>query len=279
MKSRSKKPVKARRRDGSRQLVMSAVAGVIAAGALFAVAQLLSSLFGAASSPLTSVGSTFIDFTPAWMKNFAIATFGTNDKTVLLLSTAAAAIILSALAGVVARKRFAAGAGMVGAFAIVMAACVITRAGATGADLLPLLAGTAAGLAALRFLTGAATARRAAPTPDGSAESVAAQPSRRAFLVRSAVLAGAAVVVGVGGTLLSTARNTARQVRDMLTLPAPRVPAPALPAGAQSPIAGWDHSSPPTRISTGSTRPWSSPSWIRAPGACACTGWWRTNSP
>ncbi|MCU6482597.1 oxidoreductase, partial [Arthrobacter sp. A2-55] len=145
MGTHNKKPATARARSRSLRLLASAATGIIAAGALFAVAQLLSSFFGAASSPLTSVGSAFIDFTPAWMKNFAIATFGTNDKAVLLLSMAAAAVVLAALAGVVARRRFAAGAGMVGAFAIVMAACIITRAGASVADLLPLLAGTAAG--------------------------------------------------------------------------------------------------------------------------------------
>lgn len=238
MGTRSKEPATGRPGSRNRRLLASAATGVIAAGALFAVAQLLSAFFSAASSPLTSVGSTFIDFTPAWMKNFAIATFGTNDKTVLLLSMAAAAIVLSALAGVAARKWFAAGAGMVGAFAVVMAACIITRAGATVPDLLPLLAGTASGLAVLRFLTGAATPRHTAPATGGSMDSGAARPTRRTFLVRSAVVAGAAVVVGVGGTLLSTARNTARQVRAALKLPAPRTPAAALPAGVQSPVQG-----------------------------------------
>ncbi|MDQ0277379.1 DMSO/TMAO reductase YedYZ molybdopterin-dependent catalytic subunit [Arthrobacter silviterrae] len=238
MGTHNKKPATARARSRSLRLLASAATGIIAAGALFAVAQLLSSFFGAASSPLTSVGSAFIDFTPAWMKNFAIATFGTNDKAVLLLSMAAAAVVLAALAGVVARRRFAAGAGMVGAFAIVMAACIITRAGASVADLLPLLAGTAAGLAALRFLADSPPPRRTAPTPGTPTESGAGQPSRRTFLVRSAVVAGAAVVVGVGGTLLSTARNTARQVRAALKLPAPRTHAAALPSGVQSPVAG-----------------------------------------
>lgn len=237
MGTRTKKPATRRAESRNRQLLVPAATGVIAAGALFGVAQLLSAFFGAASSPLSSVGSTFIDFTPAWMKNFAIATFGTNDKTVLLLSTAVAAMALSALAGVVARKRFAAGAGLVAAFAIVVAACIITRAGATLPDLLPLLAGTVAGLAALRFLGGAATSSHAGAATNGSRDSGAAQPGRRKFLVRSAAVAGAAVVVGLGGTLLSTARNTAGRVRAVLKLPAPRMPA-AMPAGSQSPVQG-----------------------------------------
>src|SRR6185312_8470565 len=139
--------------------VAGAATGVIAAGALLAVAQLLSPFFGPASSPLTSVGSTFIDFTPAWLKNFAVATFGTNDKTVLLLSMAVVVAVLAAVAGLAAQRRFAAGAALVAAFAAVAAACVITRAGASLLDLLPLLAGTAAGLGALRYLTQAQAPR------------------------------------------------------------------------------------------------------------------------
>ncbi|MBW4096378.1 MAG: molybdopterin-dependent oxidoreductase [Acidobacteria bacterium] len=222
----------------TRRLAAASAAGVISAGALFAVAQLFSAFFGTVSSPLTSVGSAFIDFTPAWLKNFAIATFGTNDKTALLLSMSAVAVVLSALAGVAAWKRYAAGAGLVGALAVVMAACIITRAGATVADLLPLLAGTLAGLAALRFLAGAAPTRSTVPAPGRSGDIGTVRESRRRFLVRSAIVAGAAVVVGLGGSVVSATRNTINHARDALKLPAPRTPAAPLPAGTQSSVTG-----------------------------------------
>ncbi|WP_154605884.1 molybdopterin-dependent oxidoreductase [Arthrobacter sp. AQ5-05] len=218
-----------------RRLLGGAATGVIAAGILFAVAELLAAFFATVASPLTSVGSTFIDFTPAWMKNFAIATFGTNDKTVLLLSLALGAILLAAVAGIVAWRKFAVGATLVVAFAVVMGACIITRSGASLADLVPLLVGTAVGLWALRFLTPKVQAA-ATLAPDAAGSPTA--HSRRAFLVRSAVLAGAAVVVGAGGTLLSTARNTARAVRDALKLPTPKTMAAPLPAGVQAPVDG-----------------------------------------
>ncbi|ALE07946.1 oxidoreductase [Arthrobacter sp. ERGS1:01] len=212
-----------------------AAIGVIAAGVLFAVAQILSAFFATVSSPLTSMGSTFIDFTPPWMKNFAIATFGTNDKTVLLLSLTVGAIVLAAAAGVVARRKFVAGAAMVVAFAVVMGACIISRSGASAVDLVPLLVGTLAGLAALRYLTNAGAAK---PVPAEQDDDAPALPSRRTFLVRSALVAGAAIVIGVGGNILSSARNTARQVRDALKLPAPKTPAPTLPGGVQSAVSG-----------------------------------------
>ncbi|MGP9502201.1 molybdopterin-dependent oxidoreductase [Specibacter sp. AOP5-B1-6] len=230
-------------KQGRRGLGMGALAGVISAGVLFATAELLAAFFGPAASPLTSVGSTFIDFTPAWLKDFAIATFGTNDKLVLLISLVVAAAVLAAVAGVVGRRNFRAGAAMVLGFAVVMALCIITRAGAGPLDLFPLLLGAAAGLWALRFLTPATGPSGAAgPPATGTAESptttAGAVPSRRTFLVRSAAVAGAAVVLGFGGTMLSTARNTAIAVRQALKLPAAKTRAAPLPAGVQAPVEG-----------------------------------------
>ncbi|MEO8219970.1 MAG: molybdopterin-dependent oxidoreductase [Specibacter sp.] len=228
-----------------RSILPGALAGVISAGVLFAVAQLISAFFGPVASPLTSVGSTFIDFTPAWMKNFAIATFGTNDKLVLLISMGVAATVLAALAGVVARRSLKSGSAMVLGFAVVMALCIITRAGAGIFDLVPLLLGTAAGLWALRYLTPPRTVEpHPADTPVNTGPAEAGQPapdtgpSRRSFILRSAALAGIAVVAGIGGTVLATTRNAVNVVRDALKLPAPKTKAAALAAGVQSPIAG-----------------------------------------
>ena len=232
-----------------RTTAAGALTGLISAGALFAVAELVSVFFGPVASPLASVGSTFIDFTPAWMKNFAIATFGTNDKMVLLISMAVVAALLAAAAGVVARRSLRAGSAMVLGFAVVMALSIITRAGAGIFDLVPLLLGTGAGLWALRYLTAAApdsAFSQEAPTERPTAAGTAAEPgqhaapspSRRAFLLRSAAVAGVAVVVGFGGTLLSGTRNAAIAVREALKLPAPRTKAAPLPAGVQSPVEG-----------------------------------------
>ncbi len=232
-----------------RTMAAGALTGIISAGALFAVAELVSAFFGPVASPLASVGSTFIDFTPGWLKNFAIATFGTNDKMVLLISMAVAAAVLAAAAGVVARRNLRAGSAMVLGFALVMALSIITRAGAGVFDLVPLLLGTGAGLWALRYLTVAAPdsafgqgAPLERPTAAGTtaepATDAAPSPSRRAFLLRSAAVAGVAVVVGFGGTLLSGTRNAAIAVREALKLPAAKTKAAPLPAGVQSPVEG-----------------------------------------
>ena len=218
-------------------LGMGALAGVISAGVLFASAELVAAFFGPVTSPLTSVGSTFIDFTPGWLKNFAIATFGTNDKMVLLLSMGVVAAVLSAVAGQVARKSIRTAMGLVFAFAIVMAACILPRSGAGPLDLFPLLLGTATGMWALRFLS-STKSNAAEPTTDETLSSQPGAPSRRLFFIRSATLAGVAAVAGFGGNVLSATRNTARAFRQALILPAPKVTAAALAAGVQAPVDG-----------------------------------------
>ncbi len=237
------------RHSNWRSMAAGSLTGIVAAGSLFAVAELASAFSGPAASPLASVGSTFIDFTPAWLKNFAIATFGTNDKLVLLISMVVAAAVLAAAAGVVAQHKPRAGAAMVLGFAVVMGLCITTRAGAGAFDLVPLLLGTAAGLWVLRYLTAAAAGHSTNSRPPAESSTAAgataalgqgdaSSPSRRAFLLRSAAVAGVAVVVGFGGTLLSTARNTAVAVRESLKLPAPKSKAAPLPAGVQAPVEG-----------------------------------------
>ena len=63
--------------------------GVIAMGLALGIAELLAGfgewigVFNTPASPFSSLGQTFIQFTPEWLKEFAIRTFGENDKTAL----------------------------------------------------------------------------------------------------------------------------------------------------------------------------------------------------
>ena len=71
------------RLDG-RSAGLGAVAGVLAAGAALGVGQFVAGLTGASGSPVVVVGELQIDFTPPWLKNFAITEFGADDKLVLV---------------------------------------------------------------------------------------------------------------------------------------------------------------------------------------------------
>ncbi len=220
--------------SSAQSLLHGGLAGVISAGILFGVAQLLAAFFSPVSAPLTSLGSTFIDFTPGWLKDFAIATFGTNDKLVLLISMGIVAALLAAAAGVVARKNLRVGYIMVLVFAVVLGLSVITRSGAGVLDLFPLLVGTTAGILSLRFLTPTATTTAQVEVDKPTVHT----PSRRSFFLKSGALAAVALVAGFGGTVLGNARNKARTIREALKLPAPKTKAAALPDGVQAPVEG-----------------------------------------
>ncbi|MFD6123669.1 molybdopterin-binding oxidoreductase, partial [Streptomyces hydrogenans] len=62
-----------------------ALAGLLAAYTALAVAELVAGLVRPAAGPVTVVGGAVIDRTPAPVKDFAIRTFGENDKTALQL--------------------------------------------------------------------------------------------------------------------------------------------------------------------------------------------------
>ncbi len=82
--------------------------GVLATLLGVAAGHLVAALTDPASSPVLAVGSTVIDLTPTPVKEWAVAQFGTKDKPILIGSVFAGVLVLSAVAGVLARRRFAA---------------------------------------------------------------------------------------------------------------------------------------------------------------------------
>ncbi|MET1063446.1 MAG: molybdopterin-dependent oxidoreductase [Arthrobacter sp.] len=229
----------ARRLSGSTSL--AALAGVAAAAVVLSVAELVGAFFTARATPVIALGSTFIDFTPPWMKDFAIATFGTNDKLALFVGMAVTILLLACLLGIVAYRKWALGVAGVLLMGAVIVSSVVTRAGVTPLDAIPSLIGTAAGLVALRFLL--TRLWRAKQWPEGGSD-VAAKDSerragsRRAFLTATGATAAASAIAATGGRMLSAARSNVARARESLQLPAPSNPAPAVPAGVQSRAPG-----------------------------------------
>jgi hypothetical protein len=231
--------------------VLAALAGVVAAGAVLSAAELVGAFFTAQATPLIALGSTFIDFTPPWLKDFAIATFGTGDKLALFIGMAVTIVLLACALGIVAYRRWALGALGVLLMGAVIVASVLTRAGAQPLDALPSVIGTAAGLMVLRVLT--TLLRRTQQRPDRQPNPVLshgpaqaqndASPdrpatSRRAFFTAAGITAAVSAVAATGGRLLGSARSNAAQARNSLQLPAPAKAAPAVPAGVQSGTPG-----------------------------------------
>lgn len=223
---------------------LAALAGVVAAAVVLAVAELLGAFFTARATPLFALGSTFIDFTPGWLKDFAIATFGTNDKAALFVGMGLTITVLACVLGVVAYRKWALGVLGVLFMGAVIVACVVTRAGVSAVDAIPAVIGTLAGVAVLRFLVNRVQALKAWPeapadlADDSDARVGSEGSSRRRFFAAAGITAVAAGVAATGGRLLGAARSNIAKARDALQLPAPAMAAPAIPAGVQSPVAG-----------------------------------------
>ncbi len=192
---------------------LSGVVGVVALGLTFAVAELLAALgqllgwLDPASSPLSSLGQTFIVLTPEWLKEFAVGTFGSNDKTALMVGMGLTLLVVGVVIGLVARDRPRVAAGIAVALAVVAAAAILTRSTSSVADLVPLVIGTLAGVT---FLVNAF--RRPGATPGRGG------PTRRDFLRFGGFGALAAVAAGaVARWMPSTAEVTAS--RGAVALP------------------------------------------------------------
>jgi len=109
----------ARGRLDGRSAGLGAVAGVLAAGAALGAGQFVAGLTGASGSPVVVVGELQIDFTPAWLKNFAISEFGADDKLVLVGGILLALGVFAAVIGAAATRRMAYGMAGVAVFAVV----------------------------------------------------------------------------------------------------------------------------------------------------------------
>ena len=90
-----------------------ALSGILAAVAGIAAGHLVAGFLASASSPVLAIGSTVIDLTPTPVKEWAIATFGTNDKLILQGSVLVVTLVLAAVAGLLARRRMPVAVGFI----------------------------------------------------------------------------------------------------------------------------------------------------------------------
>lgn len=218
---------------------VGAVIGAVTALVALAAAQLAAALFAPQASPVLSVGSAFIDATPEWLKSFAIRTFGSADKPVLLGGIAATVAVAAIVLGVVSLRRPWAPVWGIGVLAVAGVLAAVTRPGATFGASVPTLLGAVVGLwvyTRLRRAAGlsplwepAAPEDRQPETPGGF--------DRRRFLWSSAAAAGLAVVTDRGASWL-IARSDASDSRAQVIVPDPFDVAPPPPSGADLGVPG-----------------------------------------
>ncbi|WP_329285594.1 molybdopterin-dependent oxidoreductase [Streptomyces sp. NBC_00691] len=215
---------------------LGALAGLLAGFTALTVAELVAALVRPAAGPVTVVGGSVIDLTPAAVKDFAIRTFGENDKVVLQLGIVVLLGLFAAFLGVLALRHRRTGAAGALLFGVLGGVAALSRPDSEGAtDVLPSLVGAVAGAAVLYLLAGKATP---ACSPDGD-QGIVRGWSRRGFLTAATATAAVATTSGVLGRVIGVRRGQgAVASRNRLVLPAAVSPAPPVPAGAQLKVAG-----------------------------------------
>lgn len=227
------------------------IAGIVSAGAFLAVAELVALAVARDGSPILAVGSFVIDIVPQPFKEFAIATFGENDKPVLLAGLGLAVVIAAAIAGVLQLLRPPLGVVTMGIAGALSVAAIVTRAGATPLAFVPPVVGTVVGSILLVVLMrrlrawreAAAAAATSAPDIPAAAPADPAdrrpEPGvdRRAFFRITAISAASALIVGLGARVATATTSSIAAIRRALKLPAPRSTV-VIPAGAELDIPG-----------------------------------------
>ncbi|MFJ8808600.1 molybdopterin-dependent oxidoreductase [Streptomyces sp. NPDC102490] len=220
------------------RLALGALSGLLAGGTALAVAELAAAAVRPQAGPVVAVGAAAIDRTPAAVKDWAIRTFGADDKLVLQLGILAVLTLFALALGAFAARHRRTGAAGVLVFGVVGAAAALGRPDSTGVtDALPSVLGAIAGAALLYVLVGLLPpARREAPGERGEQ---GGGWDRRRFVIAATAAAAASAGAGVLGRALSgVGGREAVASRENVILPTPGSRAPAVPRRAQVRVAG-----------------------------------------
>ncbi|KRE60480.1 molybdopterin-dependent oxidoreductase [Nostocoides sp. Soil756] len=212
---------------------------ILATAAGAGVGHLVAALVSPESSPVLAVGSTVIDATPTPVKEWAVSTFGTNDKAILIGSVAIVTLVVAGLVGVLARTRRSLGLALIGILALLALAAAAFRPTSQPIDLVPGLFTAVVGVLGAQFLFGRLDAVDSV-TPDRAPGATPAHPgpgdgtsARRTVIVAAAGLGAVAAAGGaVGQALVSRGRSAD------IVLPTPAAPLEPLPQGLEEMVRG-----------------------------------------
>ena len=143
-----------------RRLASGVLSGLLAGAVALGVAELIAGITGPQGSPVVAVGGAAIDMTPIPVKDFAIAHFGSHDKTALITGILVLVAVFAAVIGVLALRWLAAGLAGLAVFGTLGVTAALTRPTAGATDILPTLTGVAVAAVALTVLVRAARGTR-----------------------------------------------------------------------------------------------------------------------
>jgi DMSO/TMAO reductase YedYZ molybdopterin-dependent catalytic subunit len=215
-------------------------AGVAAGGVALGVTQLAAAFFSPAADARTAVGTSVINLTPGPVKEWAIQTFGTQNKTFL---TVMVVVVISALlAGAAIWERAWIGTLTLLAAGVAGGLAVLNQPGAQVIDLIPVTLGTVCSIGVLRLLNRQPTVQPDMDGPDVDGPDVnntapQPDPGRRRSLQTLGLLSFGALS-GVGGTVLGRQRRSVAGDREAFVVPKVASPAPPIPPGVQPAAEG-----------------------------------------
>ena len=201
---------------------------MVSALAAVGVGHGIAGLVNPVASPIIAVGSTLIDAAPTPAKEFAVRTFGTADKPILIGSIGVVLLVFAAVLGLLAWRRRVAALIGISLLGIAGMAAAVARGGL--ADAVPSLAAGLVGVLALSWLTTFPRSRSESQTgPSAGATTTAT--SRRGLLLALGATTAVAALGGLGGVALDRFRAAGATARRLVGLPKPLSPAQPLPAG------------------------------------------------
>ncbi|HEU0088146.1 MAG TPA: molybdopterin-dependent oxidoreductase [Pseudonocardiaceae bacterium] len=207
-------------------LPTAALIGLLSVAVAVGVGHLVAGVVSPTASPLLAVGDSAIDLTPAWLKGFAIRTFGSNDKLVLLIGMGVVVGLFGVLAGLLSRRSSLPGVALLAGLGVLGGIAVQSRPTAGGLAVLVPLVALLAGIGVFLALH-----RLGVAAPEPVADPGSPGMSRRRLFAGSAGVAVGAGLAAVGGQVLS-ARGGVEESRRALGRIVPDVPAPPIPPGA-----------------------------------------------
>ena len=203
-----------------------ALAGLVAGLAGIAVSHAVTMLLTIRATPLLAVAEAIIEVTPGAIAESLIQLVGQYDKPILVVGVTIALLALSAWAGALTQRGQSLAVVVFVLMGAVAVAAVWTRPGATGYDVVPVVAGTVTWIVVLPILVDQVTKQHREHEPE---------EARRRFLITAGAVAVAAVGLGAAGQVAGASRRGVDTARRLLRLPVRRG---AVPDGAEVGVEG-----------------------------------------
>ena len=192
------------------------LSGVVVGALGLAISYLAAGLLRVRESPAVAVAEGVIDLTPGAVAKWAIDTFGTRDKQVLLIGMFVLLAVAFAALGRVARTRWWITVVGYVVLAAVAAIAVVAKPAFTAVNVVPVVVGLATWLIGLAVMAG--WLRRWELVEASEDEASDPTHSRRGFFVAAGAVGGIAFLSAILGKLAGNTREQVERDRRLLRI-------------------------------------------------------------